>query len=141
MFFMGSPFGEGFARFSSTFPLCAFGGIFSANPCGGADAFGLENERRRFLAATAFGSTDLELGRRVFPPFRDKAAEGWGTQFIGWERVGHPPHLNLFLVYQRFVLLYCPFGLSEQEIDFVISWKALLSLRKHGWCSHAHQHN
>jgi hypothetical protein len=50
-------------------------------------------------------------------------------------------HLNLFLVYQRFVLLYCPFGLSEQEIDFVISRKGLLGLRKHGWCSHAHQHN
>lgn len=32
--------------------------------------------------AGAFGVPDLTLGRCAFPPFRDMAAEGWGTRFV-----------------------------------------------------------
>ena len=35
---------------------------------------------------------------RGLPPFRDKAAEGWGTQFMGLERVGHPPAIPALLI-------------------------------------------
>jgi hypothetical protein len=38
-------------------------------------------------------------------------------------------NLNIFLVDQWFVLLYCPFGLREDEVDLVVGRKTLFSSR------------